>query len=206
MLTKVQTPSEFLARWDDAGNLKGAHIAFRVSIQEDGKEIDSFFVDPQPVGLAGATGFPISQILDALHVTALADAAAKDVALTQAKTDLAVAVANLDLAKAKETEALAKAADLQSKLDALTAVVDANGIPVSVTMVQAREQLIRIGLNSAVQTALAAMPGVEGEVARMKFDTSTTVARASKLVAALAQTLSKDAAWLDQFFVDAKKI
>ena len=79
-------------------------------------------------------------------------------------------------------------------------------IPQIVMLVQAREQLIRIGLNSAVQTSLAAMPGIEGEVARMKFDASITVARASTLVAALAQTLSKDAAWLDQFFIDAKKI
>ena len=202
MLTKTRTPKKFEANWEDDGTLAQSFIIFNTLIEEDGKEL-SRTIERLPVGMAGAAGFPIAQVLDALNVTALTDAATKDAALTKATADLATAIADKEFSQTKEHEATANAALLQTKLDSYTATVDANGVPVSITMVQAREQLIRMGLNDTVQTALNAMPGVDGEIARMKYDTSPTISRTSALIAALAQIIGKDNTWLDQFFIDA---
>ena len=146
---------------------------------------------------------------------AAADAAQKALdAATEAKKPLDETLAQ---ATSNATPVLDRARMLQSGINSCNDAIKADlkvtpdpvaapTTPTEITMVQAREQLIRLGIAASVQNALNEMPGVEGEIARMKFDTSTTVSRSSRLIAALAKVLKKDDAWLDQFFTDAKKL
>lgn len=70
MKTVVTRPYEFLVRWRD-GVISGAHIGFEDSIVEDGKTVS---VSPLPVvsvAVAGATGFPLNEILDQIHIDAI---------------------------------------------------------------------------------------------------------------------------------------
>ena len=81
--------------------------------------------------------------------------------------------------------------------------VEMPSVPREITMVQANEQMIRDGLMHLVTEAVDSITGIEGEVARMKLRTSTTVHRDSALVVAIAKIAGKDDAWLDAFFVAA---
>lgn len=62
----AQVPYEFLVRFDhQTGVLKGAHCKVFDSVK--GKEGDA-----QPVAIAGASGFPLSEILTAIETGAIA--------------------------------------------------------------------------------------------------------------------------------------
>lgn len=67
-------PYELLVRWGSDGRLSGAHVQFRfVTTTEDGKPVGEFIGPPEPVGTAGQTGFPLSDILSDLTIAALAE-------------------------------------------------------------------------------------------------------------------------------------
>lgn len=67
-------PYELLVRWGSDGRLSGVHVQFRfVTTTEDGKPIGEFIGPPEPVGTAGRSGFPLSEILSDLTVAALAE-------------------------------------------------------------------------------------------------------------------------------------
>ncbi len=76
-------------------------------------------------------------------------------------------------------------------------------VPVSVSMRQARLALLGAGLLAAVNDAVAAMPGVEGEAARIEWEYARDVRRDSPLVQGLSGVLGLDAAQLDALFVAA---
>lgn len=90
----AQVPYEFLVRWDhETGKLKGAHVKVydNVAMREG---------DAQPVAVAGASGFPLKDILTAVQQGAIiaADLARNELAATKAElnavnTELAVAKA-----------------------------------------------------------------------------------------------------------------
>lgn len=67
-------PYEFLVRWDyRTGKLNGAHVKVYDSVER--KEGDA-----QPVAVAGANGFPLGDILEAVHqgaIKAMEDAQAE---------------------------------------------------------------------------------------------------------------------------------
>lgn len=79
-------------------------------------------------------------------------------------------------------------------------------VPQVVTMRQARLALLGAGLLARVNDALAAMPGVEGEAARIEWEYATTVDRGSPLIASLGGALGLDDAALDDLFTTADKI
>jgi hypothetical protein len=88
--------------------------------------------------------------------------------------------------------------------DGKPTLVDAAPIvPSLVTMRQARLALLAAGRLQDVNTALAEMPGNDGEAARIEWEYATTVERDSALVAGLAAALDLDADQLDQLFSDA---
>jgi hypothetical protein len=67
-------PYEFLVRWDRDGRLAGAHAQFRyVTVVDDGTVVGEFVGPAEPVAVAGGNGFPLSDILDAVQIAALAD-------------------------------------------------------------------------------------------------------------------------------------
>ncbi|NDJ16789.1 hypothetical protein [Myxacorys almedinensis] len=70
--TTQLVPYELLARWDDAGNFKGAHIQFLGKVlDDDGNAIASQLMPPQAISVGEQAGFPLSEILDQLHIDAL---------------------------------------------------------------------------------------------------------------------------------------
>lgn len=73
--------------------------------------------------------------------------------------------------------------------------------PCAVTMRQARLALLGAGLLDGVNASLAAMPGPEGEAARIEWEYATEVVRGSALVQGLAASLGLDDAMLDALFV-----
>lgn len=73
-------------------------------------------------------------------------------------------------------------------------------IPQVVSMRQARLALLGAGFLASVNEAIAAMPGVGGEAARIEWEYATEVRRDSPLVDGLSAALSLDAAALDQLF------
>lgn len=69
-----------------------------------------------------------------------------------------------------------------------------------VSMRQARLALLGAGLMAQVNAAIAAMPGVEGEAARIEWEFANEIARNSSLVSGLSSALGLTDAQLDQLF------
>lgn len=82
-------------------------------------------------------------------------------------------------------------------------VIDTRPVPAAVTMRQARLALLQAGKLNAVNAAIASMPGVQGEAARIEWEFSNEVQRAQPLVAALAPVLGMTSSQLDQLFITA---
>lgn len=82
-------------------------------------------------------------------------------------------------------------------------VTDAPPIPVpqSVTMRQARLALLQAGKLDAINAAVAAMPGVAGDAARIEWEFSSTVERSSPLVVAMGAELHMTSKELDTLFI-----
>lgn len=74
-------------------------------------------------------------------------------------------------------------------------------VPDAITMRQARLVLLRAGLLSAVDEAIASMPGVEGEAARIEWEYAMEVHRQSPLVAALGHAIGLTEADIDDLFM-----
>ena len=76
-------------------------------------------------------------------------------------------------------------------------------VPTVVTMRQARLALLQANLLGTVNSAVATMPGAEGDAARVTWEFSTEVRRTDPLVAQLAAQLGLDDAALDDMFTKA---
>lgn len=67
-------PHEFLVRWNDEGKLQGAHIVFLGKVLDsNGKVLAAQPMPPQAIALGQSEGFPLSEVLDQLHITALVE-------------------------------------------------------------------------------------------------------------------------------------
>ena len=79
-------------------------------------------------------------------------------------------------------------------------------VPEVVTMRQARLALLGAGLLAQVNTAVANMPGVEGDAARIEWEYAQEVRRDSPLVAALSAAFGWTGAQLDDLFTEGAKL
>lgn len=79
-------------------------------------------------------------------------------------------------------------------------------VPEVVTMRQARLALLGAGLLHQVNGAIAAMPGDEGEAARIEWEYAQEVRRDSPLVAALSAAFGWTGAQLDDLFTEGAKL
>lgn len=106
---------------------------------------------------------------------------------------------------------IARSMDNQDYIDYL-AWVESGGIPFppdpqpidtpeTVTMRQARLALLGAGLLGTVNAAVAAIPGVEGEAARIEWEYAQEVRRDSPLVSGLSVALGLTSEQLDALFV-----
>ena len=76
-------------------------------------------------------------------------------------------------------------------------------VPQSITMRQARLALLAANMLTAVNTAIANMPGSEGEAARIEWEYAHEVRRDSPLVQSLIPALGMNDASLDALFTAA---
>ena len=76
-------------------------------------------------------------------------------------------------------------------------------VPEAVTMRQARLALFGAGKLATVNEAIAAMPGVQGEAARIEWEFSSEVRRTQPLVMAMGQVLGMTDVQLDALFIAA---
>lgn len=76
-------------------------------------------------------------------------------------------------------------------------------VPRAVTMRQARLALLRAGLLSAVNAAVAAAPSAEGEAARIEWEYGSVVERDSPLIASFSEALSLTDQQVDDLFTMA---
>jgi hypothetical protein len=79
-------------------------------------------------------------------------------------------------------------------------------VPEVVTMRQARLALLGAGLLAQVNAAIAAMPGAEGDAARIEWEYAQEVRRDSPLVAALLAALGLTDEALDNLFTEGAKL
>ena len=79
-------------------------------------------------------------------------------------------------------------------------------VPEVVTMRQARIALLGAGLLAQVNTAVANMPGAEGDAARIEWEYAQEVRRDSPLVAALSAAFGWTSAQLDDLFTEGAKL
>lgn len=79
-------------------------------------------------------------------------------------------------------------------------------VPISVSMRQARLALLAAGLLDAVNSAIAAMPGAEGDAARIEWEFAQDVRLDSLLVVGLAGALGLSDARLADLFMAASAL
>ena len=79
-------------------------------------------------------------------------------------------------------------------------------IPQSATMRQARLALLGAGLLAHVNAAIEAMPGIEGEAARIEWEFASEIRRDSPLVSGLSEALGLTSEQLDALFIEAAKL
>ena len=84
--------------------------------------------------------------------------------------------------------------------------VPSDPVPEVVTMRQARLALLSAGLLAQVNTAVANMPGAEGDAARIEWEYAQEVRRDSPLVAALSAAFGWTSAQLDDLFTEGAKL
>lgn len=77
------------------------------------------------------------------------------------------------------------------------------GVPLSVTKRQAKQALLLAGKLAEVEAALAGMPGLEGELARIEWNDSQTVERERPLTQQLGAAIGLSDAEIDQLFISA---
>lgn len=203
-IIKVQTPNEFLVRWSDAGQIHGAHIVFREAVIEDGAELTSRLMPAQPVALAGASGFPLADVLADVQASALATIEARD-------AEIATLKASQQTIEAERDAALARVAELQAQLDAIHPPA-VNGVPQQVTRRQAKTLMELTPHPTAGNLWLAALAAAEAIA-----DAQTRIVTVNYLmeslyfeyprVLAMAQALlGMTAAQVDQMFIAADKL
>ena len=75
-------------------------------------------------------------------------------------------------------------------------------VPQSVTMRQARLQLMAMGLLTQVNTTIANMAGVQGDAARIAWEFSSMVERTNPLFTTMQTLLGLTEADVDRFFME----
>lgn len=79
-------------------------------------------------------------------------------------------------------------------------------VPEAVTARQARLALLGAGVLGMVKQALASMPGIEGDVARIEWEYAQEIRRDSPLIGALAPALGLTGEQIDDLFRSAESL
>ena len=94
-------------------------------------------------------------------------------------------------------------AELDAEILRLESLPPVPVIPQSATMRQARLALLGAGLLAHVNAAIEAMPGIEGEAARIEWEFASEIRRDSPLVVGLSGALGLSSEQMDELFRQA---
>jgi hypothetical protein len=201
-IIKTTTPYEFLARWKN-GALAGAHVKFLETITDDGAVVSQREGDPMSVAVAGAAGFPLDDILSALQADAIAERDAAVAAKATAEAALSAATTTHTAALAAKDAAIAA---LEAQVAEL-APPTVNGVPQSVTALQAIQALILRGKIGLVQPAIDAIQDTtQRMLIQAEWDRSKSFNRQRPSLIALATAIGYDSTGLDELFVFANSL
>lgn len=113
----IKLPYEMLARWDQKGILRGAHIQWRYVTRDGDKVVSEAVSAAEPVAVADhAGGFPLADLMNEMQVAALVAVDEADAGRASANTARAAAEDALRSVKAELASARAEIAALQSAL------------------------------------------------------------------------------------------
>lgn len=87
-IKKNKVPYEFLVRFNDLGELKGAHVGFMTVISEGSVILSRNIENVQPVAVGEVLGFPLAEILDIIQIEALKSVELKTLELAQSNTQI----------------------------------------------------------------------------------------------------------------------
>jgi len=86
-------------------------------------------------------------------------------------------------------------------LEPIPDIVANGNVPQEVTMRQAKLALLQYGLLQQVDTAIANMPGVQGQAARIEWEYAATVKRNAPLLGQIASAFGVTDEQLDNLFI-----
>jgi uncharacterized MnhB-related membrane protein len=192
MATTTSTINEFLVRWDESGNLQGAHLANLTTFTADDGSVRRWMEAPRPVALTDAT--LLASISSTLNTSALS-------AVTQAQADRDAAIAARDAA-------VSQLNTLQTQLAQQGQVIaEINGVPQSVERRFGMKALILSGLLSKVLAAIAAIPdATQRALAQADFESSPTFDRNDPSVLNLCQMAAISSEEADDLFILAGRL
>jgi chorismate mutase len=114
-ITEQRTPYEFLARWDDmTGQFKGAHIQYFDSVLKDGQRVAGSA--SKAFGVGEGMAFPLNDIINQMHVDALAELDVRATAIAAHLATIAARDATITTLTSERDAALARVAELEAQL------------------------------------------------------------------------------------------
>lgn len=186
MITKTTRINEFMFRWSDDGQPRGAHVVDREEIRDGEIVVASRFLDPRPVGVADAP--TLAEISAVINAAALAECAALASQVAALTTERDTAVADLVTRTAER--------------DALQAQIDAAAVADRVESHKARIELIVRGEWPAVLALVEALPEPQRSIVTEALY-APYYNRSSPTLAALAQARGWSDAYVDELWAAA---
>lgn len=143
----VKTPYEQLTRWSPDGKVSGMHIKFLETFKDDvtGEVIFQREGQAEHVSMAGELGFPLADVLDEIHVSALTTIEAKNAEIQKKDSDAAADKAELAVRDAVLADREATILSMQEATTALQAEM-------------AKKDMLSVELQIQISTLKAQIP------------------------------------------------
>lgn len=126
-ITEQRKPYEFLVRWDEmTGQLRGAHVQFYDAILRDGARISG--QPSKAYGVGEGQAFPLADIVDQMHIDALAELDVRAATIDQQAAAIAARDASITTLTSERDAAHARIAELEAQL----AVSQADDLPAAI--------------------------------------------------------------------------
>jgi hypothetical protein len=71
--TEIRKPYEFLVRWNQEGDLQGAHLGWLDTVLKDGQVINQTPTNVESVAIGLQEGYPLADILSQLTIDLIAE-------------------------------------------------------------------------------------------------------------------------------------
>ncbi len=191
MLTRIRQPYEFLARWVD-GKFAGASVCFIETIKDGDQVLKVSETQPEPVG---DDGFPLADLLDQTALSAIEAANAAIAEASQLRSE------NESLAESLVAQT-SEINSLKQQLAQYQATTDENGVPLSVTRLQAKAALLGAGLLAQIEAFVASAD----DMTQLAWREASTFDRRSLLVIGLANEFGLSDEQLDALFIAASQV